>query len=67
MQKKYHKKVYTKQGLQTAISAFEHLAQWTLDVNGDYYIVNCAGYEDGFKDSLFDEFGNFALYGSTRG
>jgi len=67
MELKYHKKIYTKKGLKSAIEAFSALAEWSLDSDDEYYIVSCNNIDESLRDSVADEFGNFALHGSIRG
>ena len=67
MELKYHKKIYTKKGIKNAIEAFAGLAEWKLDSDDEYYIVSCDNMDESLRDSLTDEFGNFALHGSIRG
>ena len=67
MELKYHKKIYSKKGIKSAMEAFSALAEWSLDMDDDYYIVTYSNADESLQDSIADEFGNFALHGSIRG
>lgn len=62
-----NKGVYTKKGIQSAIDAFNELCKVKMEVKGDCYHLSFHDIDESVKDSLIDEFANFALYGTIAG
>jgi|GEM_PF-3558841 len=62
-----NKKIYTKAGIKSTIEAFGEVCNVEMDTKGEYYHLSFHDVDESVKDSLIDEFANYALYGTLAG
>lgn len=67
MKTRLNKKIYSKNGIMESISAFAHFCKITMKTEGGYYALSFSEIDDSVKESIIDEFNNFALYRSIAG
>ena len=62
MRASLHKKIYSKDGITEAASAFQHLCDVEVAPEGDYFRLDFKHAAETVRDSLLDEFANYALF-----
>lgn len=58
---KYHKSIYKKKAIEKAILGFNHLADFRLSSQGNYFMVQATKIDQKLKNTLKDEFSNYVL------
>lgn len=61
MEIRFNKKLYTRKAIETAIEAYDDLAEFLLTENDEYFLVNIAKVNSEIGDVIGDEFSNFVL------
>lgn len=62
---KFNTRIYKKEAIQEAISAYSHLAKFKIKDNKDYIKVKIDNIDPEVKENLSDEFANYVL-GMTK-
>jgi hypothetical protein len=54
--------LYTKVGIQEAITAYKAVCEVDVESGNEYYDLSFRNVDESVKDVLLDEFNNYALY-----
>jgi len=63
---KFNSSIYKEEAVKKAISAFGHLAKFSIKRESGYFKVNASLLGPDFEDVFADEFGNYVL-AETKG
>lgn len=61
MEIKFNKKLYTKEAIQAAVKAYDGLADFDLEEDANYFIVNLDKIDKEVELNIRDEFCNYVL------
>lgn len=61
MEIRFNKKLYTRKAIETAIEAYDNLAEFVLTENDEYFLVKISSVNSEIGDVIGDEFNNFVL------
>jgi len=67
MRMRYNSKIYSRAGVEEAVAAFTSVCTITLIEASGYITAEFSDIDPGLTESLFDEFGNYALYATIAG
>lgn len=61
MEIRFNKKFYTRKAIETAIEAYDDLAEFVFTENDEYFLVKISSVNSEIGDVIGDEFSNFVL------
>ena len=61
MKIRFNKKIYSQRTVKKAIKDYSYLADFEIDQDKNYFLVNIKNIKQGLKENFEDEFSNYIL------